>query len=107
MYAAFLSPLDYQLVSLAIAARLVLDYVESGQYIDPEKSLLPELQRTARRIAEVVPLFRVKDTEPVALEAREAAQVDSAELDECAIRLGDLRTALLHLGPGSLKPSRP
>ena len=103
MHAAFLSPLDYQLVSLAIAARLVLYHIRSGQYIDPEISLLPELQRTARSIAGLVPLFRVpKDAQPIALEAREAAQVDSAKLDECAIRLGDLRTALLRLGPRAI-----
>ena len=87
--AAFLSPLDYQLVSLAIAARLVLYHVRARDYFDPEESLLPELQRTAASIARLVPLFRLRDS---------AAPADAGNLDGWAIRRGDLRTALLKLG---------
>lgn len=100
--ATFLCALDYQLVSLAIAARLVLEHVRSRDYIDPDEPVLPELQRMARSIAGVVPLFRMRDNgQPVALTASEAADVQAAELGEYTIRRGDLRTALLRLAsPG-------
>jgi hypothetical protein len=99
--AAFLSPLDYQLVSLSIAARLVLYHVRSRDYFDPEASLLPELQRMARCIGSVVPLFRLrKNGQVMPLPASEAAGVDATDLDDCAVRRGDLRTALLRLGNG-------
>jgi hypothetical protein len=99
VHPTFLSVLDYQLVSLSIAARLVLEHVRSGDYIDPEQPLLPELQRMARCIAGVVPLFRVqKNGQPEALASWEAAGVQAAQLDEYVIRRGDLRTALVRLG---------
>jgi hypothetical protein len=79
-------PLDDEFVSLSIAARLVLQYVHSRDYIDPEESLTIALNSTARSIADVVPLYRG------------ASFVDGAELDEWTIRRGDLRTALQRLG---------
>lgn len=79
-------PLDDEFVSLSIAARLVLHYVRSRDYIDPDDSLAVALNSTARSIADVVPLFRGPSF------------VDGAELGEWAIRRGDLRTALQRLG---------
>jgi hypothetical protein len=61
---AFLSPIDNDLVSLAIAAQLVLCYVHSNRYIDPEDSLAAELQRMARNIGTVVPIRRAKNSAP-------------------------------------------
>ena len=95
----FVSPLDDQLISLSIAARLVLDHVRDGRYVDPDESPLPELQRTARDIAALVPLFRLRHNDaPAPLANGEAMTVDAERLGECAVRRGDLRTALLRLG---------
>ena len=92
-------PLDHQLVSLAIAARLVLWHVRARDYIDAEELLSPGLLGTARSIAGLVPLFRLRqDGQPARLRRSEALRVEAADLDAWAIRRGDLRTAVLRLG---------
>jgi hypothetical protein len=86
---AFASPLDDELVSLSIASRLVLNYVHSREYIDPDEPLAPALASTARRIADLVPLSPPRPF------------VEGADLSQWAIRRGDLRTALQRLGQGT------
>lgn len=85
---AFVSPLDDELVSLSIAARLVLSHAHGGYHIDPDESLMPALQSTARSMAAVVPLVPANDGDTM--------EEDGADLAQWAIRLGDLRTALQH-----------
>ena len=85
---ALVSPLDDQLVSLSIAARLVLSHAHGGYHIDPDESLAPALQSMARSMAAVVPLVPANDGDTM--------EVEGADLAQWAIRLGDLRTALQH-----------
>jgi hypothetical protein len=89
---AFDSPLDDDLVSLSIAARLVLHYVHSTRYIDPDATPAAELRGAARRIADVVPLIRLDKTQS------RAALLETEDLDQWSIRRGDLRTALRLFG---------
>ena len=92
MTPGFSSPLDDELVSLSIAARLVLHYVHSTRYIDPEATPADELRGAARRIADVVPLIRL-DKSPCP-----APLLEAEDLDQWSIRRGDLRTALRLFG---------
>jgi len=78
--------LDDELVSLSIASRLVLNYVHSKDYIDPDQPLTAALNSTARSIADLVPL------------SPPGSFVEGADLSQWAIRRGDLRTALQRLG---------
>jgi len=81
--------LDNQLVSLSIATRLVLSYVHSKDYIDPDEPPAARLNSTARSIASLVPLVPA------------GSFVEGADLGQWSIRRGDLRTALQRLGhPG-------
>lgn len=84
-------------MSLSVAARVVLEHLRAGAYIDPDESELPELQRTARSIASLVPLFRLRDSEPP-MALADAVEMDATDLATYAIRRGDLRTALVRLG---------
>lgn len=81
-----LEPNDDAVVSLAIAARLVLHYVHSREYLDPGESHARALSTTARSIAELVPL------------SPPDSFVEGADLGRWTIRRGDLRTALQRLG---------
>src|SRR3954467_37971 len=93
---AFLSPIDNDLVSLAIAAQLVLFYVHSNRYIDPGESLAAELQRMAQNIGAVVPIRRVKSSAQSTSDWGLAIRMP-IDLQAWAIRRGDLRTALQRL----------
>jgi hypothetical protein len=95
----FVSSIDNALVSLSVAAQLVLFHVHSNRYLDPEESLAPELQRTARDIGALVPLYRTRSNSGSAPWG--IAVGEPLNLDEWAIRRGDLRTALLRLGAQS------
>lgn len=77
---------DDALVSLSIASRLVLNYVRSREYLDPDEPLAPALESTARSIADLVPL------------SPPGSFGDGADLSRWTIRRGDLRTALQCLG---------
>jgi len=88
----FASPLDDEIVSLSIAARLVLHYVHATKYIDPEATPLAELHGAAQRIASVVPLVRPGQRQSG------TPLLEANDLDQWSIRRGDLRTALRLLG---------
>ena len=95
----FVSSIDNALISLSVAAQLVLFHIHSNRYLDPEESLAGELQRTARDIGALVPLHCAKSNSGSAQWGIAAGQ--PLNLDEWAIRRGDLRTALLRLGAQS------